>query len=267
MADWIEGTVVENTHWNGDLFSLKIDADVNDFQAGQFTSLALDLEVDDVIEGASDVNADKNRRKVNQRIARPYSYLSAPGVKPLEFFFYKLSDGDLSRTLFTLEAGDKVWIKQQSNGFFTLAEVPVAKDLWMVGTGTGVAPFLSILHTDEAWEKFENIILVHAVRNESDLRYQFEIQNLVQQFPERFTYQPFVSREDVSGAIRSRIPASISDGSLERIVGKDFAVEYSQIMLCGNPGMVKDAMDALKEKGLKKNLRRKPGQITTENYW
>jgi len=247
MSDWLEGKVVENIHWNDGLYTLKIDADISPFTAGQFASLAL------MIDG--------------ERVARPYSFLSAPHEKPLEFFFYTADKGVLSNALYALQPGDTILVKNPANGFFTLDEVPQSPDLWMIGTGTGIAPFLSILRTTQAWEKFKNLVLLQGVRNKADLQYQDMIQGLREVHGERFRFQGFVSREEVEGTIQGRIPAAIEDGSLEEAVGLELSPENSQVMLCGNPDMVKDAVDLLKARGLTKNLRRKPGQITTENYW
>ena len=245
--NWIEGTISENIHWTEFLFSLKIEADVDDFTAGQFTSLALEID--------------------GERVARPYSHLSAPHERPLEFFFYMVPDGKLSRALQTLEPGAKLWVREQSAGFFTLQEVPQARDLWMISTGTGIAPFLSILKTEEPWEKYDNIVLVQGVRKQEDLQYLDLLERFEERFPERFTFQPFVSREEVAGALPGRIPPALESGLLERQVNAILEPENSQLMLCGNPGMVKNVSEILKTRGFQKNLRRKPGHITTENYW
>ena len=247
MAEWIEGKIVANTHWTENLFTLQVEADINNFTAGQFTSLALDID--------------------GERIARPYSFLSSPGQQPLEFFFYTATGGVLSNRLVELENGSPVWVKKQANGFFVLDEVPECKELWMLGTGTGVAPFLSILGTEEPWQRFEKIVLVYAVRKASDLRYQDRMAQLKANYPDRFFYQPFVSREQVTGALDGRIPAALGDGRLEEAVGLQLNPECSHFMLCGNPDMVKDVTELLKEKGFRKNRRRTPGHITTENYW
>ena len=247
MAEWIEGRIVENIHWSDNLFTLKIDADVDNFSAGQFTSLALD------IDGA--------------RIARPYSYLSSPQQRPLEFFFYTATDGVLSNALVKLEKDDSVWVKQQSNGFFVLDEIPACKDLWMLGTGTGIAPFFSILNTNEPWQRFEKIVLVHAVRTLVDLQYQDTVATLKEKYGDRFLFQAFVSRESVAGTINGRVPVTIKDGSLETNIGLRLDTDKSHIMLCGNPDMVKDSVELLKARGFTKNRRRTPGHITVENYW
>lgn len=247
MAEWVQGTVVENIHWTENLFSLRIDAEIDDYKAGQFTSLALDID--------------------GERVARPYSHLSSPGQRPLEYFFYTATDGVLSNALVALRNGDHLWLKRQSNGFFVLEEVPEAKEMWMLGTGTGVAPFFSILHTDEPWQRFETIALVYAVRTEADLRYLDLIEELKNRHGDRFRFQAFVSREQVPDTIFGRIPAAIEDETLESNLALPMVVERSHFMLCGNPDMVKDVTDVLKTRGFSKNRRRTPGHITTENYW
>lgn len=247
MAEWVEGTIEQNIHWTENLFTLKINADIADYKAGQFTSLALDIE--------------------DERIARPYSHLSSPGQQPLEYFFYTATDGVLSNALVKLSVGDKVWIKKQSNGFFVLEEIPTSRDLWMLGTGTGIAPFLSILNTDEPWLRFETIALIYAVRTEADLRYLDVMKSLKSRYGERFRFQAFVSREEVPNTLPGRIPAAIESGKLEASLSLNMSTEHSHFMLCGNPDMVKDVTDLLKARGFQKNRRRTPGHITTENYW
>ncbi len=247
MANWIEGKVIENIHWHENLFSLKIEADIPQFMAGQFMSLALEIN--------------------DKRVARPYSFLSSPGQNPLEFFFYVASDGVLSNALVKLESGDKVLLKAKAQGFFILNEIPAARDLWMIGTGTGIAPYFSILRSEEVWQKYDNVVLVEGVRASKDLPYQDLIEKISQDHPDKFTFQAFVSREEFPNAIKGRIPASLKDGSLEQKVGLTLSPSDSQVMLCGNPDMVKDCVEMLKNQGFEKNLRRKPGQITTENYW
>ena len=247
MANWIEGSIIENLHWTENLFSLRIEADVDSFTAGQFTSLGL------VIDG--------------ERIARPYSYLSSPGQRPLEFFFYTATDGVLSNALVDVKPGDAIWIKQQATGFFTLDEVPVADNLWMLGTGTGLAPFLSILNTDEPWQRFKNIVLVHAVRTQADLLYQEMIAQLQQKHGDSFAFQAFVSREVIPGTLHGRVPGAIEDSSLQHAANVPLNPATSQLMLCGNPDMVKDTVAVLKTQGFSKNRRRTPGRITIENFW
>ncbi len=247
MPKWVEGKVVKNIHWHENLFSLQVEAEVGPFVAGQFTSLALDIN--------------------GERVARPYSFLSSPGHQPLEFFFYVATDGVLSNALVKLQPGDSLWLKEQANGFFTLDEVPDSRDLWMLATGTGVAPYFSMLGCEDIWRRYHHVILVQGVRSRLDLQYQELVAGYQEAYLGRFYFQSFVSREDCKGAIKGRIPDSLREGELETRIGLELDMEYSQVMLCGNPDMVKDTVELLKQRGFKKNLRRKPGQITTENYW
>ena len=247
MAQWIEGTIVSNQRWTENLFSIKVEADAEQFIAGQFTSLALDID--------------------GQRVARPYSYLNSPGERPLEFFMYRIVDGALTSALIDMQPGEKVWVKTPANGFFVLREIPPCDDMWMLATGTGISPYFSILNTDEPWRRFKRIVLVHAVRWEVDLRYQEIIDSLKEKYGDRFAFQAFVSREQVPGTIHGRIPASVTDGELERRAGIEATPEKSHFMLCGNPDMVRDTTEALKARGFAKNRRRTPGHVTTENYW
>lgn len=247
MAQWVEGTVVERTLWTPILFSLKVEMDVKPFKPGQFTSLALTIN--------------------GEQIARPYSFFSPPAENPKEFFFYAASDGVLSNELIKLGVGDKVMAKQQPNGFFILDEIPPAENLWMLATGTGIAPYMSILHDAEVWNKYKKVVLVQAVRAQSDYLYQPQIAALKARHSKQFIHQGFVSRESVAGTLSGRIPAALKDHSLEQAVGLEMSVAQSQIMLCGNPDMIKESLEILKARGFSKNRRRTPGQLTSEAYW
>jgi ferredoxin--NADP+ reductase len=137
----------------------------------------------------------------------------------------------------------------------------------MLSTGTALGPFLAMLKTDEPWDRFEKIVLAHAVRIAEELTYQDTIRKLLAVNPGQLIYVPFVSREDTEFAVKGRIPQAIEDGRLEERGGAAIRAEDSQVMLCGNPAMVDDTSEVLEARGLKKNKRREKGQITTENYW
>lgn len=247
MSNWIQGKVVENKHWTDLLYSLHIEADIDPFVAGQYGRLGLEVD--------------------SQIVGRPYSFVNPPHESLNEFYSIKVVEGPLSPKLAELKKGDTIYIDKRANGFFTLNEVPDGKDLWMLATGTALGPFLSILRSNEVWQRFENIVLVHAVRFANELSYQDTIKELQQKHNKRFQMIPFVSREETEYALSGRIPAAIANKSLEQKAGLEFNSKHSQVMMCGNPDMLVDTRNALKEKGLKKNLRRSPGQITTESYW
>ncbi len=244
---WVTGIVRERKQWTERLFSLRVDAEVEPFKAGQFNRLRLEID--------------------GEMVGRPYSYVNAPDERPLDFYLITVPDGPLSNRLVQLEPGDPVELMPRATGFFTLDELPDSRDLWLLSTGTALGPFLSILKTSEPWDRFENIRLIHAVRKAEELVYQDTIRPFVERDPQRFQYIPFVSREPCPGGLEGRVPAAIAEGRLEHHAGLTITPEHSQVMLCGNPAMVKDTSDVLRARGLERNRRRKPGHITTENYW
>ena len=247
MNYWVEGRVVGKKRWTENLYSLQVDAPVEPFRAGQFTQLGLDID--------------------GERIGRPYSFVNAPDERPLEFHFIAIPHGPLTDRLQALEPGDPIWVHARAAGFFTLAEVPDARHLWMLATGTALGVFLSLLKTDDPWTRFDKVVLVHAARTASELAYGDEIREFQARHPGRLIYIPYVSREDTDFAIRARIPQTIADGRLEERAGIPLRPQDSQVMLCGNPGMVRDSITALEERGFRRNKRSEPGHITTEHYW
>ena len=241
MAKWLEGRVIENQHWTDALFSLRVEAPRLQFQAGQFVRIALE-----------------------EKVARPFSFVNPPEDAVLEFYGIVVPEGPLSPRLARLGAGERLLVATNPAGFLVLSEVPEARTLWLVSTGTGIAPFLSILRTETPWRRFGNVVLVHAVRHARELVYQDMIARIRSQHDLR--YVTFVSRENAPGSLAGRIPAAIRDGRLEAAAG--FALDQAaHVMLCGNPQMLKDAQAALGERGLRKHRRRTPGHITVESFW
>ncbi|HEY8067452.1 MAG TPA: ferredoxin--NADP reductase [Burkholderiales bacterium] len=246
MSGWIPGRVIENRAWTDTLFSLRVEAPRLKFEAGQFVRIGLDIG--------------------EERIARPFSFVNAPADPVLEFYGVVVPEGPLSPQLARLQAGDTLHVADNPAGWLILSEVPPAEDLWLVATGTGIAPFLSILRTEAPWQRYRRVILVHGVRHANELVYGDLIEQLMHTHPGRLSYVRFVSRETFSGALQGRIPAALADGRLEAAAAA-ISPERSQLMLCGNPDMLKDMAAALAARGLKKHRRRSPGQITVESFW
>jgi ferredoxin--NADP+ reductase len=134
-----------------------------------------------------------------------------------------------------------------------------------MSTGTGIAPFLSTLRTETPWQRFRNVVLVHAVRYANELAYKDLLHRILGERAS-FRYVSFVSREAAPGSLAGRIPAAIRDGRLEAAAGLALDLR-SHVMLCGNPQMLKDATAALAERGMRKHRRRKPGHIAVESFW
>jgi len=247
MANWVEGKVVENIQWHSQLFSLRVEAALAPFTAGQFTKLALEHE--------------------GQRTTRAYSFVNSPQQPIHEFYYISVEQGSLSPQLAHLKAGDCVLMAEQPTGFFTLDEVPDAKSLWLLSTGTAIGPYLSMLQTANLVDRFEKIVLVHCVRKHQDLSYRTAIEALVAQFEQRLVYVPIVTREPDCEMLSERIPVAITNGQLASQAQVALTPAESQVMLCGNPQMVRATKELLLSLGFTKNLRRTPGNITVENYW
>ena len=245
MADWLTGKIVEKKSWNDRLFSLRIDCDFDTFESGQFVRVALDID--------------------GERVARPYSLVNKPGDDFLEIYFNIVDEGPLTPRLAALEEGDEIFVTDRANGFLTVSEVPQCRHLWMLATGTGVGPFLSILKNKDAWQRFEKIVLAYSVRDLSELAYQQQVAEIQEQWPQKFSFVPMVTREQVEGVLNKRITDSIEDDSLEQRTGVVID-EDSHIMMCGNSAMISDVTAVLEKRGLRKHRRREPGHITTEKY-
>lgn len=251
MSGWVEGEVIKRIDWHESLFSIQVKTDIAQFQAGQFVKLGLPI---------------KSENAEHKLVARAYSMVNGENSEFLEFLAVPVEDGTLSPQLQQLQKGDRVSVSASASGFLVLDEVPDGKTLWMLGTGTGIGPFLAILSSEQVWQRFENIVLVYAVRYVKDLAYMEHILNWRTLYP-NFTFVPVISREVRDGALYGRIPQLIENGKIEQFTNHKFSAKESRVMLCGNPGMLEDCMKVLQEKGLTKHLRKQPGQILLERYW
>ncbi len=245
---WLAGSVVELRSWTSRLFSINIAAAYPPFVAGQFARIAL--------PGAQ-----------GEMVERPYSLVNPPGRQPLEFYFISVPDGVLTPRLERLGPGDTVFLAPKPSGLFTLEALPQAQSLWCLSTGTGIGPFLSILATPEPWLRFARVVLVHAVREAKELTYRERIAEFAAAHPGQFRYLSMVSRESVPGALDGRIPQAIADGRLQAAAGAVLVPESAQLMLCGNPDMLRDTTAVLESCGFRRNKKKAPGQITVESYW
>lgn len=248
MAEWVNGKVTQVTHWTDGLFSITVNAPIDNFTAGQFAKLALEID--------------------GERVQRAYSYVNAPSDPNLEFYLVTVPEGKLSPKLRQLQPGADVQVTKEAAGFFVLEEVPDCDTLWMLATGTAIGPYLSMLQEGQDLERFNNLVLVHAARFARDLSYLPLMQQLQQRYHGKLRLQTVVSREQVAGSLSGRVPGLIEDGRLEAAVGLTLDAATSHVMLCGNPQMVRDTQQTLKERHqMRKHLRRKPGHITSEHYW
>ncbi|MEG2883968.1 MAG: ferredoxin--NADP reductase [Acinetobacter sp.] len=237
--------------WAHNLFSFTLTRPAHfKFSAGQFARIGL------MVDG--------------ELVARAYSVISSPFDETLEFFSIVVPDGAFTSNLQHLKVGDELYLDKVSYGYLTLAryQLPVPQDLWLLATGTGLAPFLSMLQDFETWKKYQHINLVYSVRTASELAYVERIQEIAALFGEGhtgFKFVPIITR-DSNATLHDRLPILIANGELEKTIGLSLNPDSSHVMLCGNPQMVEDTKEALKQRGLTMN-RRGEGNIAVENYW
>ena len=244
--NWIETEVIEHIKWTDSLASLKFKGTVLPYTSGQFTKVGLEIN--------------------GEIVSRPYSYVSSPNDDFLEIVYVNVPDGILTPKLHNLKVGDKLMTMEKSSGFFTMSEVPEGQNLWMLATGTGLGVFISLLRTSEPWQRFENIVLVHGVRNSNELIYQDQINEFDKMNPGKFKYVKTVTREEKEGCLNMRIPAGLDSKMIQESANLEINQD-SQIMICGNPDMINETVELLGKQGLERNRRSKPGNITLEKYW
>ena len=282
MSDNIQKvTVLSKTTWTPNLFSFTVSRpDSFKFTAGQFVRLGVNpsqlnyyKQLSAVADAEDEEDEDLNET-LDEDIFRAYSIVSSPFDEILEFFSIVIPDGAFTSQLQHLEVGDELLLNTMPFGFLTLAryQKPLPKDLWLLATGTGLAPFLSMLQDLKTWEDYEHIVLAYSARSEEELAYIEKIESLQEDFgtlvdnPAKLIFIPIVTREPIEGALTERLPKLLLDGTLQARAGIDLDVDSTHVMLCGNPDMVEDTKETLKSLGLVMN-RRGEGNIAVENYW
>ncbi len=280
MSDNIQKvTVLSKTTWTPNLFSFTVSRpDSFKFTAGQFVRLGVNpsqLQYYKQQNHAADSSHDESSNTaLNEDIFRAYSIVSSPFDEVLEFFSIVIPDGAFTSQLQHLQVGDELLLNTMPFGFLTLAryQKPLPKDLWLLATGTGLAPFLSMLQDLKTWKDYDHIILAYSARSTEELAYVEKIERLQEDFgslvdnPATLIFIPIVTRESVEGALTERLPKLLLDGTLQARAGIELDIDSTHVMLCGNPDMVEDTKETLKSLGLVMN-RRGEGNIAVENYW
>lgn len=247
--DFSQENLLKITPLGLNLFSFRITRNENfSFKPGQFSRIG-------IIKSDGDT------------VWRPYSILSKKSDKFLEFFSVVIPEGEFTSKLSDLKVSDSVLVKYNSFGYLTLDRFTDGKDLWLLASGTGVAPFLSILQDEETWIRFEKVVLVYSVRNYAELSYQGMLKEILKRRAGGFIYIPIVTREMLPNILNDRVTTLINNGDLERKAQIKFTENDSRIMLCGNPQMIQEVRELLKGKNMRLSLLEKPGQIALEKYW
>lgn len=199
-------------------------------------------------------------RPEGKLIARAYSIVSTNDDDYLEFLSIHVPDGPLTSRLAHVREGDPLWINTKSTGSLTVNHVRPGRNLYMLATGTGLAPFMSLVRSRELYETFERAILVHTVRVASDLAYREELESLS---GDRMLYLPTVTREPFETTQRGA--DLFRSGELFSKLGLPPAdPEQDRVMLCGNPAMNREMSDYLKESGWTMTNYKGVGNFTVE---
>lgn len=237
MSNLITETVTSVHHWNETLFSFKTSRDPGfRFKNGHFVMIGLETE--------------------GKPLMRAYSIASANYEDELEFFSIKVQDGPLTSRLQKIQPGDEILLSKKPTGTLVLDNLLPGRNLWLISTGTGLAPFMSIIKDPDVYEAFDKVIVTHGVRYVSELAYQEEIEALPKNeyFGEmvegKLLYYPTVTREPFRN--EGRLTDAVESGKITRDLGlPDFDIEQDRFMICGSPSMLKDTCAILNDKGFK----------------
>jgi ferredoxin--NADP+ reductase len=236
-------------HWNDRLFSFAVDrAPEFRFENGHFTMVGMEVD--------------------GKPLLRAYSIASANYEDQLEFLSIKVPDGPLTSRLQHIKVGDTVLLGRKPVGSLVLTDLHPGRNLYLFATGTGLAPFLSIVRDPEAYERFEHVVLVHGVRHVSDLAYHDYLRDELPQHEylgdvirEKFLYYPAVTREPFEH--QGRITELLESGRICEDLGlPPLDPEQDRAMICGSMAMLKDLSAALDERG----FRISPNQGTAGDY-
>lgn len=251
MSNLNTETVLDVHHWTDNLFSFKTTRDPGfRFLNGQFTMIGLEVE--------------------GRPLLRAYSMASSNYEEQLEFFSIKVAQGPLTSRLQHLKSGDQILVGRKPTGTLVHNALEPGETLYLLGTGTGLAPFLSVIKDPETYERFSKVVLVHGCRFKAELAYQELITEVLPQdefigelVSNQLIYYPLVTREDFRN--RGRITHAFETGHLPDDIGLP-AIDLSRdrFMLCGSPAMLADMTTWLKGHEFREGSNAQPGHFVIE---
>lgn len=240
MASLIRERVTRVHHWNDSLFSFNTSRSQSlRFENGHFVMMGLEIE--------------------GKPLMRAYSIASANYDEELEFFSIKVPNGPLTSRLQNIEVGDEILLSTKPTGTLVADHLLEGKHLYLISTGTGLAPFISIIKDPEVYQRFDKIILTHGVRHVSELAYQDEIEQALpnneffgEEVRQKLLYYPTVTREPYRN--NGRLTDLMTSGKLFQDLGLPKPnLNDDRFMICGSPSMLKETCEILDGHGFKES--------------
>ena len=251
MSNFNQESVLSVHHWTDSLFSFTTTRHPSfRFRSGEFTMIG--LKVDD------------------RPLLRAYSVANAHYEDRLEFFSIKVPDGPLTSRLQHLKEGDEIIVSRKATGTLVVDNLEDGRNLYLIGTGTGLAPFLSVIKDPEVYDRFEKVVLLHGCRRVAELAYGETITGklpndelLGELVRNQLIYYPTVTRDPFRN--RGRITDLIMSGKLFADVGlPELQPQHDRAMICGSPALVHDTRALLAAKGFAEGNHGEPGQFVVE---
>jgi ferredoxin--NADP+ reductase len=251
MSNILRETVLEVHHWTENLFTLKTTRDPGfRFDSGEFAMMGLEVD--------------------GRPLLRAYSVVSAPYDEQLEFLSIKVPNGPLTSRLQHVKPGDTILVNRKATGTLLLHNLEPGKNLWLLSTGTGLAPFLSIIKDPTVYERFDRVILTHTVRHKNELLCgEKALEDLKQNeyigelAAEKLIYYPTVTREPFQN--EGRITDLIRSGKVFTDLGLEpLSTADDRVMICGNPHMTAELTKYMEDQGFEMGANNKPGTFVIE---
>ena len=251
MSAFLEERVLSVHHWTDRLFSFTTTRDTSlRFSNGHFTMIGLKVD--------------------GKNLLRAYSIASPNYEEHLEFLSIKVPDGPLTSKLQNIKVGDTIIVGKKPTGTLLIDYLLPGKNLYMIGTGTGLAPWLSVARDPDTYDRFEKVVVVHGVRQINELAYQdlFEKELPEHEFlgeivKDQLVYYPTVTREPFRN--HGRISTQINNGTFPQNIGlPELNPETDRVMLCGSPAMLNELKELLEHRGFKEGNTTTPGDFVVE---
>lgn len=261
-------TVVGREQINPQLIILRVRPDhgLFEFKPGQFAVLGLQAREPRLPEADTENPAPA----ADKLIRRAYSIASSSVQKEyLEFYVTLVTSGELTPRLFGLSYGARLFLGPKASGFFTLDRVAPHKALVLIATGTGLAPYMSMLRTLLIHETERKFVVLHGARYSWDLGYRAELETLARLRP-NFTYIPSITRPDEDPHFHGatgRVQNLLEQGVVQELTGVTLSPDQADVFLCGNPDMIKVVKEFLQARGFTPDDAKNPGTIHVEEYW